>query len=208
MNDTLPLECPYCEKEFDTAQGVDSHFAFNSGHPMNMCDQFKSQIQTAIENSSENEGFSEQNIIDEWAKSAYPNEWYLTEVPISTVESNSIKKADILVVTNSYPITLNEFVTNSIQRSNSLNTSGEDRVRTLFSQLKENAINVRIFEAKKKLNFKSIGQILSYSELLPAYYGEEIDINVVEKGIIFAEGDPFCRSVAEKYNIQLSQVDI
>ena len=213
----LPIECPYCptdnKKQFFDAKGVDSHFVFADGHP-NQTESFKERIRTAKQRQPTGVDLPKENELKEhWADNNYPNSYFTDEVPVqpSTPQSNS-KYIDIVMYENFPFRNLERYYREAIRQGFFDVSSGrfvdkESQVQFILQNTSQNPLEVRVFEVKRKLNFKSIGQILAYSEFFPEYYSQCGDIKIVEKGIIYAEEDEMCFKLAERYGISLHPVN-
>jgi len=216
-NSELPIECPYCpindKKEFFDAKGVDSHFVFSDGHP-NRTEDFKRRIRTVKQKKSTSADLPKENEIKEyWVENNYPNLYFTDEVPVQLSTSQSNFKYVDIVMYEDFPFqNIETYYKKAIRQGFLDPMSGrfvnkESQVQFILQNTSQDPLEVRIFEIKRELNFKSIGQILSYSEFFPEYYSQHGNIEVVEKGIIYAEEDKMCFKLAERYGISLHPVD-
>jgi len=201
----LPIECPYCpqgnKKEFYNAQGVDSHFTFTEGHPTHNTEPIKNRIQDAQEQERDKVP-PEDDIIEQWAENNYPQKRYWQEVPVQTPTLRSNTKRIDVVLFEDWPFPSEQVFKTKMRLHGMSKRSDEKRkIESILSEFEQETIEVRIFEAKRKLNFKSIGQILAYSEFFPEHYKHIADIEVVEKGIIYGQEDEMCFKTAERYGI-------
>lgn len=215
VDNNLPIICPDCLDEkykFYSIDGVDKHFEVSHNHDSNP-EQIKQQIKDAKNTETDSKQLpNEANIIELWANTNFHEFNYCKEVPVqvSTLNSNS-KRIDV-VLFETWPFRSESEYLREANRQGAFNRmsggfkSKQDQVEFILSNTRDPA-RVSIYEAKRELDFKSIGQILSYSEFFSEYYSSCGDIRVVERGIIYGDGDVMCRETAERYGISLYPVD-
>ena len=150
----------------------------------------------------------ESEIVETWLEST-GEEWYgITEVPVGPRKSE--KFSDIVLV-EEYPFSSEEEMAKIArdevigldydkQKNEFRATRGQMR---LIAEQAEPPLSVRVYEAKQRLNAKSLGQILVYREHFTSTYGDVAEIDLRECGIIFGEDDPTVRQTARSFGISL-----
>jgi hypothetical protein len=192
----LPVQCPYCSKEFDDARGIKSHFLFNDDHP-NSTERFKKKFE-----DNKRETPPEDDIIKHWSNDNYPDKYFIDEVPVQTLSERGSKKYIDIMLFETFPFNSEQEYEREMKKFTLTGRfrSKEEQVKFVLKNL-DNKVRVRIFEAKREFNFKSIGQIIAYSEFLPEYYSDYADIEIVERGIIYGEEDEMCFKTAKRHDI-------
>jgi hypothetical protein len=195
-NEDFPIQCPYCSKEFDDARGIKSHFLFNDDHP-NSTEKFKEKFE-----NNKREIPSEKEIIEHWSNHHYPDKHFIDEVPVQTPSERGSEKYIDIMLFDTFPFESEQEYEREMRKFTLTGRfrSKEEQVKFVLKNLDSKA-KVRIFEAKRKFNFKSIGQIIAYSEFLPEYYNDYADIEIVERGIIYGKEDEMCFKTAERHDI-------
>ena len=215
-SNALPIRCPYCPKtanyEFFTPEGVDAHFEIFDNHPSDPS-KFKQKIRSAMDrNTVSEQPPQEKTIIEMWSEDNFHEFNYCNEVPVHVSELKSNNKRIDVVLFETWPFSnQSEYFQEAIQQGALNRVSGnfeskENQVRFILSNTSDPA-KVSLFEAKRELDFSSIGQILAYSEFFTDYYSSCGEIQIVERGIIYGQGDEMCRKTAERYGISLYPVD-
>jgi len=224
----LPVPCPYCPKtknyQFYSPDQVDSHFKAFKDHPDDPI-KLKQKIRSAMNsdtgsnqnrildpNTGSDQLPTEKRIIDMWSDRNFPEFNYTDEVPVHVSNERPDTKRIDVVMFETWPFNdHSEYLREAIyqgayNRMTGSFRSKEKQVQFILSNTK-NPAKVSLFEAKRQLDFSSIGQILSYSEFFTEYYSDCGDIDIVERGIIYGKDDELCRRTAELYNIALYPVD-
>ena len=145
-----------------------------------------------------------EELVENWIERQPDYQLAITEAPVSVDSARSDKSIDIVIIED-YDPPLEKINRSAIESANSLNPRKTDKMEAVLAHAPD-PLRVRVFEVKAgQITFKSIGQSLSYSELLPDSYRDTRSIEVIEKGIIYLESDLFIERAAEALGISLHQ---
>ena len=196
----LPIGCPGCDMKFKRAGGhLVGHFrrhdAVQTGKFLNELLKKRSRIDSITEKDIV--GRFINNIKDFTDNIAH----VLTEVPVSNEPNKSprdCKAIDAIVVHGevSYPST-----------GHLINCSSKSQCKLYLDTIIEQRDNTRvsIYEIKKEINFRSIGQCICYPYNMKLYYGDNGRINIEERAVAFSKNNKFHSEPAEEY-IDLYQI--
>lgn len=225
-NNSFEVECPHCENILfgcpvcgKPLKTVGSHFAFASPknkHRSSKKEEFKTKIeQWKKDQRPDQRERSEDEIQQEWInqnESEYA--FVLTEVPVGKVGgSGQSRRIDIIAVRamielprqigNQQATEGERWLVNEALRRDDYPT--EKKLRQIISRHQGNELEVDVYEVKKELNPKAVGQLVVYTHQLPQEYGVEI----AKRGIIFGSEyrkDRMCVQAAKEHGIDISRV--
>lgn len=137
----------------------------------------------------------------------------ISEVPVSVEGASTPKYIDIVVVHDLPVENLKDLIYETIDawsiedpENPSLNDSGR-YIRNLFAVFDPDDRAVSLYEAKVKLHFKAIGQLLSYKDAFGQYYSDIVGLEIRKCGLIYWEADEMCLRTAEQRGFELCQVE-
>ena len=171
---------------------------------------------------------SEQAVIEQWTEQHYPDHMYCEEVPVRNVTEDpfdievdgsevAAKKADLILLPSPSPQVreeIQEYVLNTgkgVEYDDDQNAviPSDDAVllEATLANWPDDSIPVQIFEAKQKLGYSALGQIIVYAQHFPKQYaGLGTDIEIVEAGLIYSTGDEMIERSAENLDLTTYQV--
>jgi len=211
------FSCPICNQPLKGNQGIHSHFTFTaprSEHTAHKEEEVKERIQQWKEDHwSEPSKRNEDEIQAKWIReneSEYVD--ILTEVSVgNTQKHGSYRKIDIVAIPRFLDKASPPFNDNSYFKGEKIlqdigmkseSHPPEDRLQMYINRHQGEELDVEVYEVKKKLNPKAVGQVLVYTDHLPTQY----NVNIEQKGIIRGREyqiGSLCKSTTERFNISI-----
>lgn len=157
---------------------------------------------------------SEDQIVDKWIQESAEEGYFLQNVSVGREsEQRDTKQADLVVVPTPIENAGVAHLADAVLVNRPVMDPGPPKQSvpgTEFGHVLENIdgdpIEVQVYEAKRVINPHAVGQVVFYSRFLPDEVPPDVEIDIVDAGIIYVERDELTEEFAQEQGISLHRI--